>query len=417
MRNLTREQVLKILSDNGVNLEKEKVAQLAIRHTEGGKAKVGVFDDTIIWIDQYDMATYEGNVDPSKYKKDVATLKPGVWRYRKGNHNSAVHGSYPAYRQAAPVKVLRWQPDGTFIEKPLASSINEHHGSTNNKGTSSLGCLTIRYSNWPAFKAQGDRMIDRAGVSNFPLCLTLSTAPVSTSLKKGDRGERVKEAQTLLGITADGIFGLNTEKAVIAFQKKNGLVADGVIGKLTLAALVKGSMPKDEPTESAFDFAFNFVLGNEGGYSNHPADRGGPTNWGIIQSRYSEYLGRPASVADVKAMTKDTAKAIYKRYYWNTLNLDGVNNMKVATAIFDQGVNRGTGTIARAVQKIVKVTADGEIGPKSLKAINAQDPSQLVNKIADNAEAAYRAIVAKNPSQQVFLKGWLRRAAHVRSLA
>lgn len=415
MRNLTREQVVKILADNGVNLASQKVALLVIRRTYDGKAKTGTWDDEFYWIDLQGMATYEGNADPSKYKKDVATLKPGVWRYRIGNHGSKAYGSYPAYRQAAPVKVLRWQPDGTFEEHDLKQSINIHHGSKTTGSTSSLGCLTVRYRDWDAFKPQGDLMIEKAGLKDFPVCVTLSTAPMSNSIKIGDRGEKVKFIQLYLGIEADGIFGLNTEKAVIAFQKKNGLVADGVVGPKT--AELMATPVGEKPTESGFDFAFTFVLGNEGGYSNHPADRGGPTNWGIIQSRYSEYLGRPASVADVKAMTKDIAKEIYKKYYWVTLNLDGVKDTKVATAIFDQGVNRGTGTIARAVQKIVKVSADGEIGPKSLKAINAQEPTKLINAIADNAEAAYKAIVARDSTQKVFLKGWLNRAAHVRTLA
>ena len=69
------------------------------------------------------------------------------------------------------------------------------------------------------------------------------------TLKKGSRGEEVKTLQTLLGITADGIFGPITKSAVIAYQTANGLKADGIVGPLTWAALGKSSPqePKDKP--------------------------------------------------------------------------------------------------------------------------------------------------------------------------
>lgn len=58
------------------------------------------------------------------------------------------------------------------------------------------------------------------------------------NLKKGDKGDDVKWLQLKLGTTPDGIFGANTQKAVIEFQKRNGLVADGIVGPKTLAKLV-----------------------------------------------------------------------------------------------------------------------------------------------------------------------------------
>jgi hypothetical protein len=56
-------------------------------------------------------------------------------------------------------------------------------------------------------------------------------------LKKGSRGDEVKQIQVALGLNADGIFGTKTEKAVIKFQKENGLYPDGIVGKKTLSAL------------------------------------------------------------------------------------------------------------------------------------------------------------------------------------
>lgn len=56
-------------------------------------------------------------------------------------------------------------------------------------------------------------------------------------LRQGDKGEAVRDVQRALGIKADGDFGPNTKKAVVAFQEKNGLYADGIVGKNTWARL------------------------------------------------------------------------------------------------------------------------------------------------------------------------------------
>ena len=77
---------------------------------------------------------------------------------------------------------------------------------------------------------------------------TYSVSSFFVTLKLGSKGEDVKSLQTALSklgykgangkaLVADGDFGANTEYAVKAFQKKNGLVADGIAGSLTLAAL------------------------------------------------------------------------------------------------------------------------------------------------------------------------------------
>ena len=58
-------------------------------------------------------------------------------------------------------------------------------------------------------------------------------------LKKGNRGESVKQLQKALNLYPDGIFGEVTEEAVKAFQKSNGLKQDGIVGDNTWEALPK----------------------------------------------------------------------------------------------------------------------------------------------------------------------------------
>lgn len=165
-----------------------------------------------------------------------------------------------------------------------------------------------------------------------------------------------------------------------------------------------------------FDAAFNYTLGNEGGYTNDAHDAGGPTNWGITIHDLSRYYGRPATAAEVQNMSQDLAKAIYQHWYWNVLNLDSVKSQGVAMAMFDQGVLRGTSAIARVTQSLTQQVVDGIIGPKTLAAINAHDPRLLIQQIEAQAEQAFYTIVNAHPDQKKFLRGWLNRAKRLMSL-
>ena len=132
---IKREEVESYLNRAGIDLKKEKMALVGIRgyylDTKGKRAvnDVGIWDDAFIWIDETDMATFNGNVDPSRYRKNVASLKVGVWRYKKGNHGSKAYGSYPAYRQAADVTVLRYVDGKAWKADTGQFGINIHHGS------------------------------------------------------------------------------------------------------------------------------------------------------------------------------------------------------------------------------------------------------------------------------------------------
>lgn len=69
------------------------------------------------------------------------------------------------------------------------------------------------------------------------------------TIRKGDRGEDVRSLQSVLGITDDGIFGEQTEKVLKEWQFAHGLVADGVAGPKTWAALgITDSVPSGVQT-------------------------------------------------------------------------------------------------------------------------------------------------------------------------
>lgn len=172
---------------------------------------------------------------------------------------------------------------------------------------------------------------------------------------------------------------------------------------------------------SNFEKAFQYTVGNEGSYSNDRNDSGGPTKYGITQHDLSAWLGRPASVQEVKDMSLDIAHEIYEKKYWNSLSLSHIDNSGVATCMFDIGVVRGIGVPPKYAQGICNehgahLVLDSHIGPITLAAINALDHKVFITDFSHHAEAGFRAIVAAHPSQSVFLKGWVNRARRLLTL-
>jgi hypothetical protein len=136
-----------------------------------GKNDRGIYDDALFWVNRRTgfLATYNANVDPSRYRKGhgkgsskgMASLKNGVWLYKKGPH--PLRNGYPAFRQAAPVTVIRdGSPD---YEDSGFLGINLHKGGRTT--TSSLGCQTLPPTQWEDFRATGYKLLADAKQSVF----------------------------------------------------------------------------------------------------------------------------------------------------------------------------------------------------------------------------------------------------------
>lgn len=155
----------------------------------------------------------------------------------------------------------------------------------------------------------------------------------------------------------------------------------------------------------------------EGGYSNATTDKGNynslrqlvGTNFGISAPFYEDIIGRPPTVADMKAITKIKAQGLYKKYFWDDVHGDTIINQSIANIITDHAVNGGEGSIGRIVQRILvedfkkSLTIDGDIGQKTATAINSVDQAVLFNKIKAARESFYYSIGGAN------LNGWLNR--------
>lgn len=95
-------------------------------------------------------------------------------------------------------------------------------------------------------------------------------------------------------------------------------------------------------TASNYDACLKQVLKYEGGYSNHPSDPGGPTNFGITIHDYRRYINKSGTAEDVRRMPLSVAKEIYRTRYWNKVEGDKLFD-GVDLAVFDYGVNSGIG--------------------------------------------------------------------------
>jgi len=153
---------------------------------------------------------------------------------------------------------------------------------------------------------------------------------------------------------------------------------------------------------ASFDDSINFVLDNEGGLSNNSADPGGLTNFGISQRMYPDL--------DIRNLTRDEAKEIYRKDYWNA-NFDAIQSSRVAQKLFDATVNMGPVKATRMLQLALgaiqagPVVADGILGSHTIEAINAAYADPLVDE--------YKAQLCKyyfDLGKPEFLMGWLRRA-------
>jgi lysozyme family protein len=160
-----------------------------------------------------------------------------------------------------------------------------------------------------------------------------------------------------------------------------------------------------------FEDAIEVILAHEGGYCCNPADAGGATNWGIS----SRFLATHGLNIDPKTMTRESAVNLYRMFFWSTI-YDQIQDQTLATKIFDMAVNMGPSRAHQILQSALNflgetLGVDGQIGRLTMAAIARHAPDYIVRAIKGKQADFYRSLVEKNPSQGVFLKGWLRRAS------
>lgn len=151
--------------------------------------------------------------------------------------------------------------------------------------------------------------------------------------------------------------------------------------------------------------AIERVLGHEGGYVSPEkaasiGDPGGETNWGITKRSYPN--------VDIAALTRDQAKEIYLRDFWNRINADKLYD-GVAYQMLDFAVNSGIDTSVRYLQRALGVADDGHWGPVSQAAADAMSESDQIMRT--NGVRLDFMTRRKNWADPSTSKSWARRIA------
>ena len=158
---------------------------------------------------------------------------------------------------------------------------------------------------------------------------------------------------------------------------------------------------------TTFDEIIGLTLEHEGGYVHDPKDLGVETNFGIAKRFYPD--------VDIKNLTKEGAKDIYKKDYWDKNKVGDLSD-DLKHIFFDMCVNQGRGTAVKILQRAIngkggKLTVDGGFGPGTKSALDTYKPE--VDRVRCYRLKHYYDIVNKKPEQEKFLYGWFKRALEV----
>jgi lysozyme family protein len=167
-----------------------------------------------------------------------------------------------------------------------------------------------------------------------------------------------------------------------------------------------------------FSIAYNkYILPFEGGYVNHADDKGGETYAGIARNFHPTWEGWKTIDAIKQGRTIKrnekfpTLNNLVTNFFldlWNKNRFGEIKSQDVANIFYDFYINSEKSAIKK-VQEILKVSRDGVLGSNTLAAINNLDAAKLYNTIKDARIKFYETLVKNNPSQSVFLKGWMNR--------
>ena len=173
------------------------------------------------------------------------------------------------------------------------------------------------------------------------------------------------------------------------------------------------------------DVLIEAVIGREGAYSNHPADRGGPTRWGVTEqvARAYGYKG------DMRVYPRELAIVVYREIYWRKPGFAAVavRSPALAEELFDIGVNMGpvvAGTMFQRCLNVLNqggahygdVVADGVCGPVTIAALNSyrqrrgvEGDERLLVAVRSLRGARYIEISEQRPANEAFTYGWFGR--------
>ena len=162
------------------------------------------------------------------------------------------------------------------------------------------------------------------------------------------------------------------------------------------------------PVKENFEIALALVFDSEGGWSNHPKDRGGKTNFGITNRTWKAWAKLHGDSRSLAEITREDAAKIYREDYAGPVRFDSLPG-GLDYAVLDFAINSGAGTAVAELQGCLAVRQDGIMGSQTLAAVSHSEAKDLIHCLCE----ARRKYVRKLDTWGTFGKGWLRRIAKV----
>lgn len=162
-----------------------------------------------------------------------------------------------------------------------------------------------------------------------------------------------------------------------------------------------------------FEQCLKHILQFEGGYVNHPADRGNATNYGITQRVYNAWNAlKGRTLESVERIDQGEVRDIYRERYWDACRCDDLPQ-PLDMVVFDTAIQHGVSRAIKWLQHCVLAAVDGIIGEHTLYQLHGYVINRRLDEVIDtylNARTAFYArLIASDPIQQVFSKGWKNR--------
>jgi hypothetical protein len=263
------------------------------------------------------------------------------------------------------------------------------------------------------------------------LCEQLSTAEESIQAIGRHHGplarlhDLIEDKDRTIAAQAERIALLEAESAATRAWKPGAITRDSHAAR----GLPSGGLPsfqeapmQDTPIiaelpRASIDRVLDEVIRREGGYVNHPADRGGPTKFGITMGTLQRWRGdHPVTADDVCRLTEAEARQIYRQRYVIAPGYAGIKDPQLVGLMVDCCVLYGEDDASPWLQQAAKdlgadLAVDGKVGPRTLAAVNAIAPERLIRRICAARLRKMGRVITEKPSQAAFAAGWSNRLA------
>lgn len=215
--------------------------------------------------------------------------------------------------------------------------------------------------------------------------------------KLPDVDEEAIQKQIQMDKARDKLSSLKSSKSIIKMSSTAEQIKEAEKGGLRLVSF------NDNLEEDGFEDAYDFVRGSEGGFSDHPNDRGGRTNFGVTQKTYNSYLrSNGQEKRDVADITEEEVRDIYRSFWDDVSGADLPYPLN--TLVFDAAINSGPGTAAKQLQSVLGVERDGRIGPETIEAIEGSNIQRLAKDFLEVRKEFYEKL-----GDPDFIRGWRNR--------